>query len=133
MRWELQKNLFESYPELYADYKLPPNRSLMCFGFECGDGWYDIIKKLSKRIMTIAEQTGAKPRAVQVKEKFGELRFYISGATKEILDAIEEAREESLRTCEICGKPGELHERNHWYKTVCNNCNKVHFHGQLVA
>jgi hypothetical protein len=46
----LTQKLIEEYPELYYDYKKPLTESLMCFGFECGDGWYDLINILSMNI-----------------------------------------------------------------------------------
>ena len=45
--------------------------------------------------------------AVQTKEKFGTLRFYIRGGDDYIRDLIEHADAESGRTCEVCGKPGK--------------------------
>ena len=29
---------------------LLPNESLMCYGFECGDGWFDLIWELCEKI-----------------------------------------------------------------------------------
>lgn len=46
--------------------------------------------------------------AVQVKQKFGELRFYTRPKLGEIGSLIEQARLRSLQTCELTGAPGEL-------------------------
>ena len=35
MKRELQKQLFDNYPELFIEKDLPPDQSNMCFGFEC--------------------------------------------------------------------------------------------------
>ena len=59
------------------------------------------------------------PRAVQVKEKFGSLQFYLSRTpTAEQWIAIEFAQAMSQRTCEICGSPGEI-LRDRWHKALC--------------
>jgi len=50
MKAKLEKELINNYQELYIDHTRPPSESLMCFGFECGDGWYDIVDALSKCI-----------------------------------------------------------------------------------
>lgn len=59
--------------------------------------------------------------ATQVKEKYGGLRFYISGGSEEAYNAIEEAGDESYRTCEHCGEPGKCNERG-WLATLCDDC-----------
>ncbi len=63
------------------------------------------------------------PKASQVKEKYGGLRFYMTCGTDEIFDLIEEAEALSYKTCEECGEPGE--ERNTgWIRTLCDTCHK---------
>jgi hypothetical protein len=53
-------------------------------------------------------------KVLQVKEKFGNLRFYVrfdglrlSHADDAISRRIDAAMEESFHTCEVCGKPGD--------------------------
>lgn len=63
------------------------------------------------------------PKAVQVKEKFASLRFYMNHYVKEIEDLIDEAEEKCSKTCEECGRPGKLREGG-WLKTLCDKCDK---------
>jgi hypothetical protein len=57
---------------------------------------------------------------LQVKEKFGGLRFYSTGAAAYISDAIRRAEALSYRTCEVTGRPGELYRKpNGWLVTLC--------------
>jgi hypothetical protein len=84
MKRELQKQLFDNYPDLFKEKDLPPDQSNMCFGFECDDGWYDLINTLCHLIKHYDKQqtnkSDYKPVVVQqVKEKFGGLRFYYYG------------------------------------------------------
>lgn len=87
----------------------------------CSEGWDDLIRRLHNRMVGIDPGY----RAVQVKEKFGGLRFYVvfsEGLDQMLRDRayefIREAAEESYRTCEVCGEPGELND-GPWYRTLC--------------
>ncbi len=63
------------------------------------------------------------PKAAQVKEKFGGLRFYMTCGSDEIFDLISEAEALSYKTCEECGKPGEERDTG-WIHTHCDNCHE---------
>ena len=58
------------------------------------------------------------PTVVQVKEKFGTLRFYIQAGSDEHYNYISFAESMSGRTCEECGKPGKRLGRG-WIYTAC--------------
>jgi len=120
MKQELEDKLFDKYPNLYGDRHLPMAQSAMCWGIACGDGWYDILDRLSAKL----EPMGIK--AMQVKEKFGGLRFYIYGDSKrdnieEAYEYVQEAERESTKTCERCGEPGQLYGGG-WLITLCKTC-----------
>ena len=51
MTKELEDKLFKRFN--FYQPKLPMTESLMCFGFEHGDGWFDIIWELSEKIENI--------------------------------------------------------------------------------
>lgn len=60
-------------------------------------------------------------KAVQVKSKYGSLRFYVSGGVEheaEVSALIREAEMESTATCEECGDPGKLYTGG-WWRTLC--------------
>jgi len=40
---ELDKQLCEKYPLIFADRYADMTKTAMCWGFDCGDGWYNII------------------------------------------------------------------------------------------
>lgn len=109
----------------------------IAFGFECNDGWYDILDQLMEGITKL--DTNKIVKIHQVKEKFGGLRFYTGGTPlrmdilgvqslsigestdgKEIERLIDNAESQSYTICEVCGKPGKLCVNDHrWLKTVC--------------
>ena len=84
--------------------------TLMPLGFEHGDGWFSLLWRLCEDIEPLVaeyeNETGRPFQLVQVKEKFGALRFYVENANDVIRQRIELAELESLNTCEVCGKPG---------------------------
>ena len=167
MKKELDEQLCKDFPLLYADRCAPMNQSAMFWGFEVGDGWEPIMRRLSEKLeamiaalpdivcecwdakemhpmggactrivkaedvkwldssITEDRLCGCKqyksyrPRASQVKEKFGGLRVYLTSSTDEMEQAIRQAEEESFKTCEICGEPGAL-RRGGWLATLCD-------------
>jgi hypothetical protein len=61
------------------------------------------------------------PTIVQVKEKFGTLRFYVNESVSTEMSAyIQFAESMSGKTCEICGSPGTVRNGG-WLKTLCDN------------
>jgi hypothetical protein len=57
--------------------------------------------------------------AVQVKEKFGGLRFYYEGGDDQVHGMVRMAESWASVTCEVCGKPGQLRSGG-WIKTLCD-------------
>ena len=92
----------------------PPITSSWCF--ECGKGWYPLIKELIEDLIAM----GWDKKICQVKEKFGGLRFYINSGSDEIHDRISKAENDSYEICEITGKPGKLRQDLGWWKTLCD-------------
>ena len=119
MKPELEEKLYEKYPNLYKQRFLSPTQSCMCWGIDCGDGWFDIIDELSAKLEPLGIE------AVQVKQKFGGLRFYVEKGTEEIQDMIDAAEEKSYTICEACGTSGTVRGIV-WITTLCDNCwNKI--------
>ena len=83
-----------------------------------GPGWRPLVQMLQEyaKLHEVA--------VVQVKEKFGGLRFYYGGAPGwfgKLADACEDA---SYCICEECGRPGAQTERHGWVRTECEECEK---------
>lgn len=126
MHDELQKILRERYPLIFPvvrsdrDPLGPVPAAFAVWGFECGDGWFDLLDALALNLQA-ATKSGGAPQAVavQVKEKFGALRFYAVGADAAQHAMIEVAETMSARLCEVCGNRGELMSRRGWMMTRC--------------
>jgi hypothetical protein len=125
MKPELQKKLYDKYPEIFAQKDLPMDRTCMCWGIAVGDGWYDIIDNLCDNIMKIQKEKNLKPiEAAQVKEKFGGLRFYVNTCDNDIDNVIREAEDASYKTCEECGATEEIGSTKGYILTLCKSCAK---------
>jgi len=88
---ELEHKLIEKYPKLFKNVNKSPKETLICFGCECGDGWYDILDNLCGFIINLQKSRSYFlmkkddkcinfhcPDVVfdQIKEKYGTLRVY---------------------------------------------------------
>ena len=122
---KLDKKLVKAFPNLYADRCGDMRSTAMCWGFDCSSGWFPLIWDLSKKLEAIIsampEEKRQYYRASQVKEKYGGLRFYMSGETEEMSRLIRIAEEKSEITCEDCGMPGETNDDG-WIRTNCKKC-----------
>ena len=127
----------------------------MCWGITCGDGWFNILiglcELINNRVNYINKQIDIdfqKRRSslvpvtrnylvcevVQVKEKFGGLRFYIEGGDDYILGLIALAESMSYVVCSSCGNKG-MPKKTGWLKTLCDQCynqqiQKIDHHNQ---
>lgn len=182
MRKELDEALCKKYPEIFRDRHGNIMESLMPWGFECSDGWYNIIdalcaniqnyirnnrneidtkkrvlqkqeyaqqgnwdavftdksekewlatatpdqiEKEKNRILNIGKYWQKEIKeipqvvAVQVKEKYGTLRFYVNYEDGYIRGLISMAESMSGRTCEVCGNPGTRRDGG-WIQTLCD-------------
>jgi hypothetical protein len=67
---------------------------------------------------------------MQVKEKFGSLRYYTNyfninhDVVVKINHLIAAAESKSSHTCEVCGSLGYYSGKNTWIKTLCPECAK---------
>ena len=132
MNPEHDQKLHDDFPQLYwvGDYHHEPWRSPYLGGFDCGDGWFDLLYELSQKLAPLVDKANAvedmddyKFQVIQVKEKFGGLRYYISSVpheyADEIFDLIAEYEHKSYEICEDCGKPGEVRDLS-WITTLCD-------------
>ncbi len=120
MKEENVNKLVEDFPRLFSSLK---NGGLQ-YGLSCGDGWfqlvYDLCKSIDAEIEKASEKDRPDYRVLQIKEKFGGLRFYLTAYTKEMAALIKEGEEKSFKICEVCGQEGAL-RRGSWAKTLCDD------------
>ena len=124
MKQELDKLLCERYPKMMVNREKSMMETCMCWGFECGDGWFNILDQLMGNIQHHIDWKNKKEEVVvqvtldQVKEKFGTLRFYYTGGDDIIDGMVRMAESMSGVTCEECGNPGKRIGGG-WVTTLC--------------
>ena len=123
---ELIKKLRENVTE--KRYAFP------MFGVECHKGW----EKLYLPLLQLCDLLGIE--VLQVKEKFGGMRFYVGGVKTELSDMvhafIDSMEHLSYSTCEECGIENNQYRDNNythkvkvttegsWLLTLCEKCRK---------
>ena len=89
--------------------------------FEVGDGWYGLLYQLILNVRFNDEAKGKWiTKVTQCKEKFGGLRFYVTGTSDKNWDLIREAEKKSYGVCENTGSEVEVGIWNMgWVRTIC--------------
>ena len=125
MKKELQDKLFQKYPKIFRQKNLSMQETCLCWGLECGDGWYKIIDLLCELLQwDIDNNKYPQIEATQVKEKYGGLRFYTNGENEHQSGQISYACNLSEITCEECGSMENVTQTTGWIVTLCSDCLK---------
>jgi len=123
MKTELQIKLFEKYPKIFKQKDLSIKESCMCWGVECGDGWYWLIDQLCNSLQRYIDSNNKEQiEAVQIKEKYGTLCFYADGIEEFTQGMIWLAESMSGDVCELCGSTNNVTQSTGWIMTRCDKC-----------
>ena len=130
MNKHLTDRIFQRCPFIYRSYADGSSTLVNSYGFECGDGWFEIILNFSidaeAKVKEMKEEGTEKirlPLVLQVKEKLGGLRIYMDKSCEMLNALIESAQKNAARTCELCGDSGIRREsRKGAWMTLCNEC-----------
>ena len=96
MNQELQDRLFKKYPKIFIQKDLSPSETCMCYGIDCGDGWYSLIDSLCSKLQQYTRISKIAVEAKQVKSKLGGLRFYTDCDDDYVKGLVAMAREISF-------------------------------------
>lgn len=95
------------------------------FEGDVGKGWLPIVTTLHEQLLRLDPEY----QIHQVKEKFGGLRYYygasenVSEITRAVMyQLVGYAEHLSYRTCETCGRPGQVRNDLGWVLTLCDGC-----------
>jgi hypothetical protein len=124
MQPELQQQLFDKYPKIFADKSKPSSESSICFGIQTNDGWYWLIDQLCAELERYTKKGHPQVVAFQIKEKFGMLRFYAHNLSDTQSEIIHFAENMSATICEKCGstKETETKKISQFLVTLCKKC-----------
>jgi hypothetical protein len=95
-----------------------------------GEGWWPLVQEASDALDR--EVPGWEP--IQIKEKFGLLRFYVKAGTADPSEEtmrkmsliVDSASFRSGQTCETCGEPGRRRTKMSWEQTLCDEHAEAH-------
>lgn len=128
---ELNKLMIEEFPFL-----LPRNRwtGSVSNGYDYSyneleampEGWlivfgYEMICELREELLNLNLLN--EYRIMQIKEKFGTLRWYDMGNTKKGFEIISKYCGQSAKVCQCCGEPA-THMTDGWIGYYCEDCGK---------
>ena len=113
---EWRKELTEKYPYLMPHNaftgKVPYDYdySYIEGEYNLPGGWFLLFLQMCDDIRKPLEESGQinEFRFLQVKEKYGSMRCYTSGATTDVLDIISKYEFLSQQVCSVCGKPASV-------------------------
>jgi hypothetical protein len=111
------KELKDKYPEIF-------NPKPYCIGYELEEQWVSIIDKMCKNMMKYYKANPEIPiqRCVQMKEKFGTLRFYLEAYTDELGKIIRKAEIATTKICQFCGSKNNVKPTQPWVRYLCKEC-----------
>lgn len=106
MNKDLTKKLIERFPYIQNEDNIGLQWGT---GIDCNDGWFKLLYELLDKIENVYKRNNRNIddfTATQIKEKYGELRFYASSDIPEVNTLIDEYENLSESVCEDCGKEG---------------------------
>ena len=125
MKVELENKLFKKYPKIFRQKSLSMNETCMCWGISTGDGWYWLIDNLCDTIQRYIDANKQEQvEAIQVKEKYGGLRFYLNQESDMIHGMVWIAESMSYTICEDCGSTDGVTQTEGWISILCKKCIK---------
>jgi hypothetical protein len=123
------KQMEERFPKMFGHKQYG--------GFAVGEGWWPILESLCANIQSHVDwkqeqkdkysrgEGCPQVKVVQVKEKFGGLRFYYDGGDETISGMVRMAEVWADASCEKCGKPG-VRRGGGWIRTLCDEHEAEH-------
>ncbi len=122
-----EKRILKKYPKIFRQKDLPMTQTCMCWGIDTGLGWHWLIDILCSYLQWDIDRNGHQQiEAIQVKEKFGTLRFYTNGADETQQGMISLAEFMSAHICEDCGSTNNVTQTEGWIVTLCPPCMKLY-------
>jgi len=146
MNENLTNQLYEEFPILYRGRLEEMGSCLMCQGFQCQNGWFNLIWQLSSLLTQEMEGLRASdrnpflveikkpsgyldtmevlPKVLEVKERHGGLKYILENGSEDMYGLVEMAEQASYYICEVDGEEGKLSVRGNIMKTLCPSCQK---------
>jgi len=121
------KELCDEYPYLLPHFNNKSDYDDFDYSYivvdEIPSGWRDLFMQMCEDIKPILEKNNMLDSFyfVQVKEKYGSLRMYVSACPAEVYAILDKYEYVSQFVCECCGQPATKETRG-WISHYCDNC-----------
>ena len=150
MKKELEEKIYAIDPVFFREKDMDMTKTCMCWGLECGDGWFEPVKRLAEKASLLNQMLAPLNMCVnanQIKSKFAEFRCYwsmnvldarndypltdeqqdlIDTAYRMMDDAVDTCERECSQTCELCGKTATFNDEmtvcGSWLTVKCIDC-----------
>lgn len=148
MNKALEEQIYAIDPVFFRQKDLDMTQTCMCWGIECGDGWFEPIKKFVECVALLnkmCQPFGVAIVADQIKSKWADFTCYWnivpldedSNSSNEndrqidciyhLMDAaVAQCEDECSHTCELCGKHSifedEVFACGSWLTVKCLDC-----------
>lgn len=109
------EEIIEKYPKIFVDYEGNPER----VNWSCPIGWLDTLDDLCNCMQNRLDN---QITCIQVKEKFGGLRFYMGHLDTDGYAMIDFADFICLDTCVNCGSRDGVKMKTGWIEPLCKTC-----------
>jgi hypothetical protein len=123
------EQLIVKYPKIFKQYEGNPG---MVNWLDLPSGWVPIIDMLCNSIQNYVDNfvrytkdgqyRPQQVTCVQMKEKFGGLRFYTDGNDEHVDGMIYMAEVMAYNTCQDCSSQEDIGRTQGWITTLCRNC-----------
>jgi len=150
MKKELEEKIYAIDPVFFREKDMDMTKTCMCWGLECGDGWFEPVKRLAEKASLLNQMLAPLNMCVnasQIKSKFAEFRCYwemsvldtrndypltdaqqdlVDTAQRMMDDAVDACERECSQTCELCGKTATFSDEmtvcGSWLTVKCKDC-----------
>lgn len=98
-----EEKLIKDFPKLHNPENPVFLRTELWKGFVCGDGWFNLIYDLSKKMQDYIEDNNLDIQILEIKTKSGQLRVIVDRLDVGLNAIINQAVALAPRICEKCG------------------------------
>ena len=150
MKQSLESQLYAIDPVFFRQKDLDMTQTCMCWGIECGDGWFAPIKRFVEQVAVLNKVVAPLNMCIvasQIKSKWADFTCYWnldvldesiqkehSKSEQQLLEtiyklmdnAVSGCTEECSHTCELCGKESPFNDEvfacGSWLTVKCVEC-----------
>lgn len=147
---ELERKIYDADPVFFRQKDMDMTQTCMCWGIECGDGWFEPILEFVKKVRILNDRLSTMNMCIvasQIKSKWAGFTCYWDidalgeggnavlseqqqktvDLCRSIMDDIVRCCEEKCEhTCELCGKYSmdndEVYACGSWLTVKCLDC-----------